>query len=98
MASEYDLGDTVRLTATFASTDGAPANPTTVRFWVKAPSSTVLTAQTSTEWTQPSTGTYTFDLVPSATGVWSYRVSSTGTIVSSEDGQFIVLTPLVAST
>lgn len=99
MASEYDIGDTVRLTGTFASTAGTPANPTTVTFWVKAPSSTVAVGVSgSTSVTNPVTGTFTYDVIPGSTGVWAYRISSTGSIVAAEEAQFVVRTPLIAST
>jgi hypothetical protein len=98
LANEYDLGDTIRLTGTFASTAGVPANPTAVTFWVKAPSSTVAVAETSTSWSNPSVGSFTFDVHPSSTGVWAYRVFSTGNIIAAEEGQFMIRTPLVPST
>jgi hypothetical protein len=98
LANEYDLGDTIRLTGTFASTAGVPANPTNVTVWVKAPSSTVAVADSSTEWSNPSVGTFTLDVVPTSTGVWAYRVFSSGNITAAEEGQFMIRTPLIPST
>ena len=99
MANEYDIGDTVRLTGTFTDTGGSPADPTTVTIWVKAPTSTVqVYVSGTTGMANPAVGTFHSDYVPPSSGVFSYRIFSTGTIVTAEDGLFRVKTPLVAST
>lgn len=95
MPSAYDIGDTVRLSGTFTSTSGAPVDPTTVTVWVKAPTSTVYVDSTPSH---PSTGLYYVDYTPTSTGVYSWRIFSTGTVITSEDDYFRVNTPLVAST
>lgn len=99
MPLEYDIGDVIRLRGTFTDTGGAYADPTKVSFWVKAPSSTVYVAATpSTTVLHPSTGVYTADYLPVSTGLYRYRIFSTGNVQAAEEGSFRVATPLVAST
>lgn len=91
MASTYDIGDTVRLTATYTDTGGTAANPTTVTFVYEDPSGTATTiTSTSTSVSNPAVGSFFTDLVPDEAGLWEYRSSSTGTIIASEEGYFIV--------
>lgn len=91
MASTYDIGDTVRLRATYTDTGGDPANPTTVTFVYEDPSGNAVTVISgSSSVVNPTVGTFTTDLVPDESGLWEYRSSSTGTIVASEEGYFIV--------
>ena len=97
MATEYDIGDTVRMSGSFLSTASTAIDPTTVTLWVKAPSSTV-TVVSGTGLTAPTSGTYQYDMVVGTSGVWNYRMYSTGTVVTSEDYWFTVKQPLVAST
>lgn len=95
IANEYDIGDVVRISGTFTSTGGAFIDPTTVTVWVKAPSSTVYV---TTAPTNPSTGVHYVDYTPASTGVYLYRIYSTGTVITAEEGLFRVRTPFVAST
>lgn len=99
MPNEYDIGDVVRLKGVFSSTNSTALTPTEVTFWVEAPSSTVLALNTgSGSVINPTSGTYYLDVVVTTTGVWKYRIFSTGTGQTAEDDLFRVATPLVSST
>jgi hypothetical protein len=91
MASTYDIGDTVRLRATYTSTSGVAANPTTVVFLYLDPSGNTTTlTSASTSVPNPSVGEFHTDVILDEAGLWQYRVSSTGAIVTSEESYFIV--------
>jgi hypothetical protein len=91
--NSYNVGDQVRLTATFADSDAAPADPTTVTCLVKRRYQIVPTTTTYTypdTITKASTGVYYIDVVPSDEGIWDYRWVATGTVVAAEEGSFNV--------
>lgn len=91
--NNYDIGDVVRLTGTFATTAGAALNPTKVTFTYERPTG-VITVLTSTMAgvTNPAVGTFYTDLGIDASGVWEYRISSTGTLRTSTQSWFRVRT------
>jgi hypothetical protein len=99
MANTYDLGDVVRLIATFTDTGGTLADPTTVTFTYGSPldSWTTEVSGISTGVTNPSTGVYTIDLLPGLPGVWPYKVNSTGLITTASESYFRVRHPRVSS-
>lgn len=87
----FDIGDMVRLGATF-TTGGVATDPTTVSLSVKPAGSTV----TSYTWalaeiTRTGAGVF-FKDVPIVTysGTWNYRWVGTGVISTAEEGSFIV--------
>lgn len=82
----YDIGDTVRLTATFTNESAANADPTTVTVSIRAPDGTVTTPTA----TQSSTGVYYCDLAVTMAGVWRYRFAGTGALVAAGEGQLFV--------
>lgn len=91
MASTYDIGDTVRLRATYTDTGGTATNPTTVTFVWEDPSGNFSTRISgSSNVMNPSVGTFHTDFITDEAGLWEYRVSSTGTIIASEEDYFIV--------
>ena len=88
-ASNYDIGDLVRLSATFTSTAGALADPTKVTFVVNDPSgNSSTTTSASTGVVHPSTGLYTLDVDVDEAGVWQYRVNSTGVVTTAGEAYF----------
>lgn len=92
-ANTYDIGDIVRLTGTFRTTAGALANPTKVTIKYEDPSAVVVTvSSTMASVFNPSTGVFYHDVAPDETGVWEYRIYSTGTITSSTEDWFRVRT------
>ena len=82
----FDIGDRVRITATFTDLAGAVADPTTVALTVKAPDGTLTSPSNSKD----STGVYHADVNPDASGTWWYRWTGTGALVAAEEGTFSV--------
>lgn len=82
----YDIGDEVRMTATFTDLDGNNADPTTVTCTVEDPDGT-----TSTPTVQnPNVGVYYADISPDQAGKWWFRFDGTGALVAAEEGSFAV--------
>jgi uncharacterized protein YjdB len=83
MADTYNVGDGVRITATFTDITGAINDPTTVTFQAKDPHGAVITNPA----TKQSTGIYYADLVLTAPGIWHYRWAGTGAVTAAIEGQ-----------
>jgi hypothetical protein len=88
----YDLGDLVRLTATFKDEGGSPVDPATLVLITRSPTGalTTLTYGTDVMPIRDSAGVFHADLSPDETGVWDYRWKATGAAQSAEPGQFRV--------
>lgn len=84
----YDVGDLARLTLTVATSSGGAA-AATVRLLVRDPSDNV-TIISSTGLTNPTTGTYRYDVDVDEAGWWRYQWDATGAVVGSEQGSFSV--------
>lgn len=92
MANTYDIGDVVRLTATFRSTGSALKDPTAVTFTYGDPAGSWTTEiYGGGNVTHPSTGAYRLDIIPDSAGVWIYRVNSTGVVTTASESYFRVL-------
>ena len=92
MASNYDVGDLVRVSLPFTDAIGAAADPTTVRGRFRDPSGAVTTYLfgTDSELVKDSTGNYHFELSPTASGEWRYRGEGTGAVQAAAEARFIV--------
>lgn len=86
MATEYTLGQVVRLTATIRDVDGALIAPTAVTVRVRDPAGVT----TATAASALSLGVYYVDVTANAAGTWYYRVVTTGPVTAGE-GSFDVL-------
>lgn len=88
----YDLGDLVRVAATFKDTANAAVDPTAVNFKFKGPSGTITTYVygTDAEVVKDSTGNYHVDIDADAAGFWYYRFYSTGAGQGAAEGVFVV--------
>ena len=91
----YDIGDLVKLVATYTSTDYiTPADATTVYFVVKSPATTaatyVFTAGAGGSITRVGVGAYRKDVTPDVYGRWYYRTLGTGGVQNSEKWYFDV--------
>jgi hypothetical protein len=89
----YQVGDLVRLSASFTNSAGVATDPTTITCLVKL--RYVIGAQTTT-YTHPatitkdSTGEYHVDVTPDAEGIWDYRWVGTGTVQAAAESAFNV--------
>jgi hypothetical protein len=85
--NRYDVGDTVKVTATFTRTDtGALTDPSTVTCTFLRPDRTTQTASTSSS----STGVWDAEVDVDVSGVWRYRFLGTSADVGVEEGAFVV--------
>lgn len=87
----YQIGDVLRLKATFTDIDGAVADPTTVTITVLAPSGTE-TEKTygAAQVTRVSTGVYYYDFSVTESGKHYFNWSAGGAYVASDQGAFQV--------
>lgn len=94
MPNQYDVGDLVRLRATFVSTDlVTPADPSTMIFRVLAPNSGVACyafGVGGASITRAGVGAYYKDITPNAVGNWSYNALATGGVQAVEENTFQV--------
>jgi len=81
MANTYDYGDLVRVTGTFTNAAGTATDPTAVLCKYRNPSGTIttLTYGTDAALVKSATGIYYTDINANESGVWRYRIYSTGT-------------------
>lgn len=83
MADAYNVGDGVRITATFTDLSGTVNDPTSVTFQAKDPHNTITTQAV----TKQATGIYYTDLLLTAPGIWHYRFVGTGAVAAANEGQ-----------
>jgi hypothetical protein len=87
----YDIGDLVRLSASFTNSVGSAVDPTTVAVKYKAPgAATVTKTYALAEVTKDSTGHYHYDVSVTVEGHWYYRWESTGTGQAAAEDVFYV--------
>lgn len=89
----YDVGDLVRLSATFTDAAGQYCDPTVVCFSVLPPSQsigTTYTYGTDPEVVKDSQGHYHMDINITDWGIWHYRAYATGTGQGAEHWKFVV--------
>ena len=91
--NSYDVGDLVRLTATFTNSAGVVTDPTAVTCLLKL---RYVIGSTATTYTYPanitkdSTGVFHVDVTPTTEGIWDYRWVGTGTVQAAVEGAFNV--------
>ena len=92
--NNYDLGDKVKVSATFTDPDDSEAayDPSVVKVSHKDPSGNVTTWTygTDSEVVKDSTGNYHALIDADEAGTWYYRWFSTGTGQAAEEQQFRV--------
>jgi hypothetical protein len=90
MATTYDKGDLVRLTATFTVSD-VNTDPTAVTLKIQDPSGNETTYTYALgQITKTATGQYRYDLTIDETGYWYYRWEGTGAVVASAEAHLLV--------
>lgn len=91
MANIYDVGDLVRLKATFTDPNNGdiPIDPGTVAVLYKNPAGVVTKKVfgTDSEVVKDSTGVYHIDVDIDADGQWKYRWESTGVGQAAEEAE-----------
>lgn len=88
----YDVGDQIRITATFTDIDGAAVDPATLQFKFKTPGSAITTYVygVDAQIVKSGVGVYYVDVPIDASGTWSYRFAGTGAGQAAAEGQFDV--------
>lgn len=94
MPNTYDIGDLVRLRATFVSTDLVTlADPSTIIFRTLSPAAGVACYSFSAAGasiTRAGVGAYYKDITPNAQGQWAYTALATGGVQAVEEATFYV--------
>jgi hypothetical protein len=91
---EFELGQSVRLSAAFADADGVATDPTTVTFQYGLrtaapppdPTATSAVYGDDAAVVKGDTGEYHFDFTPSTAGIYTTRVVGTGTVAAAAVG------------
>jgi hypothetical protein len=91
---EFELGSSVRLTASFANAAGAATDPTTVTFQFglrsvnPPPDPTATSAVFGVDGAvvKDATGQFHFDFTPATAGIYTTRVVGTGTVAAAAVG------------
>jgi hypothetical protein len=91
----YDIGDMVRLRATYVSTDlVTAADPSVITFLTLSGAGTVASYQfvsgAGGSITRAGVGAYYKDITVDAYGTWTYRSVGTGGVQAAEEWQFTV--------
>lgn len=102
MIASYDIDDLVRLgnpagtsddgttSAAFTDISGAATDPTSVTLTVRKPDGTLLSygypTGTDGNLTKETTGRFYYDVAIDQNGLWHWRLSGEGAVVTSEEG------------
>ncbi len=88
----YQVGDRVRVTATFVNASAVAADPTTITCNVKVRYVGTLRTYTYAlaQLTKSGTGVYYLDVDVDVEGIWDYRFAGTGAVVAAAEGAFNV--------
>jgi hypothetical protein len=95
-SGRYDIGDLLRLRATYVSTDlVTPADPSTVTFLIMSGAGTIASYQFTGgagggSITRSGAGAYFKDITADVYGNWTYRAIGTGGVQAAEEWQFSV--------
>lgn len=85
----YEVGQTVRLTATF-QVSGVSTDPGSVTFQTRDPNGTQTNYTTSSGVVHDSAGVYHLDVSPTIAGAWGYRVVGTAPVATAHEDSFNV--------
>lgn len=91
-AESYDVGDVLRVHASYQSIDEVPFDPSVVKFSFRDPDGnvTTYTYSTDTQLVRTGTGEYYCDVDFSASGAWRVRHYSTGIGKASGEKTYFV--------
>ena len=90
--NRYDVGDVVRMRASFTNSAGTAVDPSSVSFQYRPPIdvTTSLAYDTDAALVKSSTGVYYADINVSSSGVWKYRWNGAGSNAAAAEGVFEV--------
>ena len=103
MPSTYDIGDLVRVTGQFSTSNSTVyIDPTTVTLHMEIPAGTVTSYSvspptTSSDIVRSTTGEFYHEKLTTASGSHQYRWTSTGNVTASQEGTFLVRARLVTT-
>jgi hypothetical protein len=90
----YDVGDMIRLRATFVSTDLiTPADPSTMIFRIQSPATAVACyafGVVAASVARAGVGAYYKDITPDVYGQWVYNALATGGVQAVDEWTFTV--------
>lgn len=89
----FDIGDRVRLAATFQDLNGNLTDPTTITLTVRKPNSPSVTyayALSPAIVTKDAVGKYHVDLDLHLSGAWKYKWAGAGAVIAAEEGRIFV--------
>jgi hypothetical protein len=91
LANNYDIGDSITITAAFATAGGVAADPTEVTVKVQDGAGTETTYLYSlAQVTKNSVGNYSLNVTLTVAGRWWYRVAGTGAVIGAAENWFYV--------
>lgn len=99
--NQYDVGDMVRLTATFVNSAGTAVDPSSIYAWHQIIKPTLFDVTTIGygvgSMVKLSTGVYYTDVPVNSGGEWRYRFRGYGANAAAVEGKFMVLMPIVGA-
>lgn len=88
MTNVYDVGDKVRISASFIVND-VMTDPCAPTIKIKDPSKNIVSASSAVEgWTRNDAGDYHYDVTLDESGIWFYRWSGSQDVVAAAEGHF----------
>jgi hypothetical protein len=88
-----EVGDMLRVDATFADLSGAPSDPTTVILKARKPDGTVF--EPPVNHPQPGSGYYYADIILDQPGWWDFEWITTGSLTLVEGTSVYVEQPII---
>lgn len=88
----YNIGDLLRIQATFKNLSGVNVDPTNVTLKVKNPAGTVTTYTYPTNVQRNGTGVFYYDYLVQASGVHYFNWAGTGAYTAADEASFTVVT------
>lgn len=87
-----EINDAIRISASFKTLAGVPADPDAVTIRLRSPNSivSVYTSVTTPAVVRDTTGEYHLDVQVTSTLEWFYRVEGTGAVQESGEGSLVV--------
>lgn len=99
--NSYDVGDVVRLTATFTNSAGVVVDPSSIFAWHQIMKPILFDVTTIgygvNSMTRSSAGIYYTDIPVNSAGEWHYRFRGYGANAAAVNGKFQVLIPILGS-